>query len=73
MSASLSLSLIRHRLAEAHAGLRASAFVLAAVVTLGCVALLARMADREYFDATVAQAEDNLAAAYHYVTGPRLP
>ncbi|MFO1338578.1 MAG: hypothetical protein U1F53_10125 [Burkholderiaceae bacterium] len=73
MSASMSLSLIRHRLSEAHAGLRAGAFVLATVVTLGCVALLARMADREYFDATVVQAEDHLAAAYHYVTGPRLP
>lgn len=73
MSASLSISLIRHRLAEAHAGLRTASFMLAAVVTLGCVVLLARMADKEYFDAVVVQAEDNLAAAYHYVTGPRLP
>lgn len=73
MSASLSISLIRQRLAEAHAGLRFGAFVLAAVVTVGCVALLARMADREYFDALVVQAEDDLSAAYRYVTGPRLP
>ena len=40
MSASLSISLIRHRLAEAHAGLRTASFMLAAVVTLGCVVLL---------------------------------
>lgn len=73
MSASLSITLIRHRLAEAHAGLRTAAFALAMVVTLGCLALLARMADRAYFDAVVVQTEDNLAAAYHYVTGPRLP
>ncbi|HJV71275.1 hypothetical protein [Ideonella sp.] len=47
------MSTLIHRLATAHAGLRAVAFGLAAAVTLGAIGLLAHLADRHYIDALV--------------------